>query len=126
MEECRRKRQKISKKNFESLEVIGRGAFGEVRLCREIKTGRIVAVKCLKKDEMIKKNQQNHLRDERNVLADGSDWIVKLLYSFQDQVYLYLVMEFLAGGDLMTLLIERNVVSESWAKFYAAETVRYP
>ena len=59
-------------------------------------------------------------------MADGSDWIVKLLYSFQDQVYLYLVMEFLAGGDLMTLLIERNVVSESWAKFYAAETVRYP
>jgi protein-serine/threonine kinase len=54
---------------------------------------------------MIKKNQQNHLRDERNILADGCEWIVKLLYSFQDQTYLYLVMEFLVGGDLMTLLI---------------------
>ena len=54
---------------------------------------------------MIKKNQQNHLRDERNILVDGCDWIVKLLYSFQDQIYLYLVMDFLAGGDLMTLLI---------------------
>lgn len=62
---------------------------------------------------MIKKNQQAHLRDERNVLVDGSDWIVKLLYSFQDQAYLYLVMEFLPGGDLMTLLIERNVITEA-------------
>lgn len=70
-----------------------------------------MAIKCLKKKEMIKKNQQNHLRDERNILADGCEWIVKLLYSFQDQTYLYLVMEFLVGGDLMTLLIEKNVVN---------------
>lgn len=54
---------------------------------------------------MIKKNQLTHVRDERNILADGCEWIVKLLYSFQDQIYLYLVMEFLIGGDLMTLLI---------------------
>ena len=70
-----------------------------------------MAIKCLKKKEMIKKNQQNPLRDERNILADGCEWIVKLLYSFQDQTYLYLVMEFLVGGDLMTLLIEKNVVN---------------
>ena len=112
MNELRRRRQKISKKNFTSLSIIGRGAFGEVRLCRENKTGRIVAIKCLKKKEMIKKNQQGHLRDERNILADGSEWIVKLLYSFQDSVCLYLVMEFLPGGDLMTLLINNNVINE--------------
>ena len=58
---------------------------------------------------MIKKNQQIHLRDERDILVDGSEWIVKLLYSFQDQVNLYLVMEYLPGGDLMTLLIEHAV-----------------
>lgn len=46
-----------------------------------------------------------HLRDERDILADGSEWIVKLLYSFQDQANLFLVMEYLPGGDLMTLLI---------------------
>ena len=62
---------------------------------------------------MIKKNQQIHLRDERDILVDGSEWIVKLLYSFQDQVNLYLVMEYLPGGDLMTLLIERNVITET-------------
>ena len=69
---------------------------------------------------MLKKNQQTHLRDERDILVDGSEWIVKLLYSFQDSVYLYLVMEFLVGGDLMTLLINRNVINEEEARFYVA------
>ena len=108
--EMRKRREKVSRKNFESLAVIGRGAFGEVRVCRERKTGRVVAIKCLKKEEMIKKGQETHLRAERNILAEGGEWMVKLLYSFQDQTYLYLVMEYLAGGDLMNLLIARNVL----------------
>lgn len=110
MQDLRKRREKISKKNFEAICVIGRGAFGEVRLCREKKTGRVVAIKCLKKKEMIKKNQQGHLKAERNILADGGEWIVELLYSFQDQNYLYLVMDYLGGGDLMNLLILRNVL----------------
>jgi len=69
---------------------------------------------------MIKKNQQEHLKTERNVLAGGGEWIVNLLYSFQDQNQLYLVMDYLAGGDLMNLLIVRNVLLENEAKFYAA------
>ena len=69
---------------------------------------------------MIKKNQQDHLKAERNLLAVGGEWIVSLLYSFQDQNYLYLVMEYLAGGDLMNLLIIRNVLSEADTRFYAA------
>jgi serine/threonine protein kinase len=56
-------------------------------------------------------------------LAGGGEWIVNLLYSFQDQNYLYLVMEYLAGSDLMNLLIVRNVLEENEAKFYAAEIV---
>ena len=109
-EELRKKREKISKRNFEPLSIIGRGAFGEVRLCREKKTGRVVAIKCLKKSEMIKKNQQEHIKAERNMLVCGGDWVVSLLYSFQDQSNLYLVMEYLAGGDLMNLLILKNVL----------------
>lgn len=60
---------------------------------------------------MIKKNQQTHLRAERDILSTGGEWLVPLLYSFQDSNYLYLVMEYLAGGDLMNLLITRNVIS---------------
>lgn len=82
-----------------------------------------MAIKCLKKAEMIKKNQQLHLKAERNILADGGEWIVNLFYSFQDQVNLYLVMEYLGGGDLMNLLIAKNVLPEQDAKFYAAEIV---
>ena len=69
---------------------------------------------------MIQKNQQVHLKAERNMLACGGDWIVSLLYSFQDQTYLYLVMEYLPGGDLMNLLIVRNILEEHETKFYAA------
>lgn len=125
MQELRKKREKISRKCFESICVIGRGAFGEVRLCREKRNNRIVAIKCLKKSEMIKKNQQVHLKAERDILADGGEWIVNLLYSFQDQTYLYLVMEYLGGGDLMNLLIAKNVLPEENAKFFAAEIVNF-
>jgi serine/threonine kinase 38 len=55
-----------------------------VRLCREKRTGEIVAIKRLKKKEMVKKNQVAHIRAERNVLVHGNPWIVSLKYSFQD------------------------------------------
>ena len=51
------------------------------------------------------------------------DWIVDLKYSFQDDINLYLVMEYLGGGDLMTLLIKKDILSEDEAKFYIAECV---
>lgn len=65
-----------------------------------------------------------HVRAERNILSLAKyRWIVDLKYSFQDDEYLYLVMEYLAGGDLMTLLIKRDVLPEHEAKFYIAECV---
>jgi serine/threonine kinase 38 len=88
----RKKRTKISTRDFEPLSIIGKGAFGEVRICREKKSGEVVAIKRLKKKEMIKKNQVTHIRAERNVLVHGNKWIVSLKYSFQDDIYLYLVM----------------------------------
>lgn len=72
---------------------------------------------------MLKKNQVAHIRAERNVLVHGNPWIVSLKYSFQDEIYLYLVMEFLQGGDLMTLLIKRNILTEEESRFYISEMV---
>jgi len=61
---------------------------------------------------------------ERNLLAEvDSDCIVKLYYSFQDDDYLYLVMEYLPGGDMMTLLMRKDILTEDEARFYVAETV---
>jgi len=76
------------------------------------------------KADMIKKNQMAHVRAERDVLSVAkSDWIVELKCSFQDEKYLYLVMEFLQGGDLMTLLMQKDILTEDEARFYIAETI---
>ncbi|KAL0407675.1 UNVERIFIED_CONTAM: Serine/threonine-protein kinase CBK1, partial [Sesamum radiatum] len=65
-----------------------------------------------------------HVRAERNLLAEvGSHCIVKLYYSFQDAEYLYLIMEYLPGGDMMTLLMREDTLSENVAKFYIAQSV---
>lgn len=68
--------------------------------------------------------QLAHVRAERDVLAESdSPWVVQLYYSFQDSQYLYLLMEFLPGGDLMTMLIKYDTFSEDVTRFYMAECV---
>ena len=112
--------------DFDSITIIGKGAFGEVRLCRWKKSGEIVTIKKMKKTEMINKNQVTHIRAERDVLATANlPWIVDLKCSFQDDLNLYLVMEYLAGGDFMTLLMKKDILKEEEAKFYTAETVNF-
>lgn len=119
---CRRK--PITVKDFDPIAIIGRGAFGEVRVCRYKETNEIVAMKKMNKSEMIYKNQVAHVRAEKEVLAAAANpWIVELKFSFQDDKYLYLVMEYLPGGDLMTLLMKKDILSEDEAKFYIAEAV---
>ena len=78
----------------------------------------------MKKNEMLFKNQVTHVRAERDVLSSSNNpWIVQLKSSFQDSKHLYLVMEYLGGGDLMTLLMKKDILSEEEAKFYIAEAV---
>ncbi|BDA44938.1 Serine/threonine-protein kinase tricorner [Coccomyxa sp. Obi] len=120
----RLQRQRLSSEDFEALKLIGRGAFGEVWLCREHKTGKTVALKKLKKSEMLRRGQVDHVKAERNVLAEvDNPFIVRLYYSFQDDEFLYLVMEYLPGGDVMTLLMRKDILSVEETRFYIAETV---
>ncbi|KAH7423017.1 hypothetical protein KP509_12G035700 [Ceratopteris richardii] len=105
-------RKQLSMDDFGPLTIIGHGAFGEVRLCRMQATGEIYAMKKLKKSEMLNRGQVEHVRAERNLLAEvDSKCIVKLYYSFQDSEYLYLIMEYLPGGDMMTLLMRKETLS---------------
>lgn len=123
-EYMRLKRHKFCIDDFELLAIIGRGAFGEVRLCQEKKSGNIYAMKKLKKTEMLSRGQVEHVRAERNLLAEvASHFIVKLYYSFQDAEYLYLIMEYLPGGDLMTYLMREETLTETVARFYIAQSV---
>ncbi|KAE9410545.1 AGC/NDR protein kinase [Gymnopus androsaceus JB14] len=110
----RLRRTRLGLDDFRTVKVIGKGAFGEVRLVQKTDTGKIYAMKTLKKDEMLKKDQLAHVRAERDVLAESnSHWVVQLFYSFQDPSYLYLIMEFLPD----------DTFSEDVTRFYIAECV---
>ena len=120
----RLKRAKLTAEDFEPLTIIGRGAFGEVRLVRDKSNGCVYAMKKLKKTEMVRRGQVDHVKAERNLLAEVHDEaVVKLFYSFQDEEYLYLVMEYLPGGDMMTLLMRRDTLTEEETRFYIAQTI---
>jgi serine/threonine kinase 38 len=117
-------RRKITIREFESIDIIGRGAFGEVRVCRHKETGEIVAIKKMKKDDMHSKNQILHIRTEKEILQlNKSEWVVQLKYSFQDDYYLYLVMEFLPGGDFMSLLMKKDILQENEARYYIGQLI---
>ena len=120
----RKAREKQTIRDYESLAIIGRGAFGEVHVCREKKTGKIYAIKKIKKQVLIIKNQIRHVINEQIIMSKASTpWIVELKASFQEGDYLYLVMEYLPGGDLMNLLIEKDILTEKEAKFYISELI---
>ena len=119
----RLKRSRLGVEDFEPLKVIGRGAFGEVRLVQKRDTGHVYAMKILRKADMLEKEQVAHVRAERDILVEADhQWVVKMYYSFQDVINLYLIMEFLPGGDMMTLLMKKDTLSEESTQFYIAET----
>ena len=117
-------RTKETNQNFSTMKVIGKGAFGEVKLVQRKSDGKIYAMKSLVKTEMFKKDQLAHVRAERDILVESdSPWVVKLYTTFQDSTFLYMLMEYLPGGDLMTMLIKYEIFSEDITRFYMAELV---
>ncbi|KAH8161934.1 hypothetical protein CIB48_g6315 [Xylaria polymorpha] len=118
--------------DYEVLKILGKGSFGVVRLVREKqkqtgyqRDGRVYAMKVIRKSAMLRTSQEGHLRAERDFLvaSEGSRWIVPLISSFQDAGNLYLVMDYMPGGDFLGLLIRENILSEPVAKFYVAEMI---
>ncbi|XP_068454881.1 serine/threonine-protein kinase MRCK beta isoform X2 [Clinocottus analis] len=119
------KDMRLHRDDFEMLKVIGRGAFGEVAVVKMKHTERVYAMKILNKWEMLKRAETACFREERDVLVKGdSQWITTLHYAFQDDNYLYLVMDYYVGGDLLTLLSKfEDRLPEDMSKFYVAEMV---
>ncbi|MEE6464301.1 hypothetical protein FKM82_006227 [Ascaphus truei] len=109
--------------DMKSVKVIGRGAFGEVQLVRHKSTKKVYAMKLLSKLEMIKRSDSAFYWEERDIMAfANSPWVVQLFYAFQDNRYLYIVMEYMPGGDLVNLMSNYDV-PEPWARFYTAQVV---
>lgn len=109
--------------DYDLIKVIGRGAFGEVQLVRHKSTRQVYAMKLLSKVEMIKRSDSTFFWEERHIMAHAnSEWILKLHFAFQDHKYLYMVMDYMPGGDLVSLMSNYDI-PEKWAKFYTMEIV---
>ncbi|XP_017278329.1 citron rho-interacting kinase isoform X6 [Kryptolebias marmoratus] len=111
--------------DFEPWAVVGRGRFAEVQVVRERATGDVCALKVMNKTVLRTQENMVFHEEERKILSlNSSPWIPQLLYAFQDKDHVYLAMEYLPGGDLMSLLNRyEDQFDESMAQFYLAELV---
>ena len=112
-------------KDFEIIKPISKGAFGSVYLSKKKATGEYFAIKVLKKADMVAKNQVTNVKAERAIMMwqGESDFVAKLYWTFSSKEYLYLVMEYLNGGDCASLVKILGGLPEDWAKKYIAEVV---
>ena len=118
----RKRRLKPKHKDFQILTQVGQGGYGQVYLAKKKDSDEICALKILNKKLLFKLNETNHVLTERDILTTTrSDWLVKLLYAFQDPESLYLAMEFVPGGDFRTLLINTRILKSGHARFYISE-----
>ncbi|XP_045067302.1 rho-associated protein kinase 2 [Coregonus clupeaformis] len=109
--------------DFDRVKMIGRGAYGEVQLVRHKASQKVYAMKQLSKFEMLKRSDSAFFWEERDIMAfSNSPWVVQLCCAFQDDRHLYMVMEYMPGGDLVTLTMNYDM-PEKWARFYTAEVV---
>lgn len=118
---------RLSRQDFEFVRTLARGQFGIVDIVKSKNGDGVFAMKTLNKQALLSQREQAAFLEERDVLVKGrsSPWIPDLHSAFQDKESLYLVMEFVAGGDLFSMLdrCENAVIDEDAARFYAAELV---
>jgi protein-serine/threonine kinase len=108
--------------DFQLLKVLGKGSYGKVMLVKNSGGNAVYAMKMLRKEHIVKRNQVEHTKAERNVLeAVNHPFIVTLHYAFQTPKKLYVVLEFCAGGELFFHLSQAGRFSAGRCRFYAAE-----
>ena len=112
----------ISMNDFQPLKLVGKGSFGKVILVKYFENNKIYAMKILKKEEIIKRKQINHTKTERLILEKlNHPFIAKLKFAFQDEQKLYLVTEFMQGGELYFHLKRNSYFKEKAVKFYTSQ-----
>jgi serine/threonine protein kinase len=124
-EKSRKKKMRIKVKDYEKLKTVGLGSYGRVRLCKNKKTGNIFVMKILKKNDIIKQKQVDHVYSEFNILTMlKHPFIVQLFgYNFEDPKYIYFIMEYIQGGELFTLLRTKGTFPVPQTKFYIAHII---
>ncbi|KAK4214070.1 Serine/threonine-protein kinase sid2 [Rhypophila decipiens] len=118
----RKRRVRLRQGDFQILTQVGQGGYGQVFLAQKKDTKEVCALKVMSKKLLFKLDEVRHVLTERDILTTAkSDWLVRLLYSFQDDKNIYLAMEYVPGGDFRTLLNNTGVLSNHHARFYIAE-----
>ncbi|KAH0846845.1 hypothetical protein AYO21_07403 [Fonsecaea monophora] len=118
----RKRRTRLRHGDFQILTQVGQGGYGQVYLAQKKDTREVCALKVMRKKLLFKLDEVRHILTERDILtAAKSEWLVKLLYSFQDEEQIYLAMEYVPGGDFRTLLNNTGVLHNRHARFYIAE-----
>jgi len=115
-------KQVVTKDDFELLTVIGKGSFGKVMQVRKKDDGKIYAMKVLRKDTIIARKQVTHTKSEKNILMKIQHaFIVNLNYAFQTKDKLYMILDYINGGELFYHLKKEGRFAENRVKLYAAE-----
>lgn len=101
-----------------------RGGFGNVFLVKKRQTGDVFAMKVVSRAMLSQKNAMGKMKTERDILAEiENPFVVKMFYSFTSKEKVFIVMEYLPGGDLFSLLQNLGTLGEDMARFYVAETI---
>ncbi|KAF1991540.1 kinase-like protein [Aulographum hederae CBS 113979] len=118
----RKRRTRLHHGDFQILTQVGQGGYGQVYLAQKKDTKEVCALKVMSKKLLFKLDEVRHVLTERDILTSAkSEWLVRLLYAFQDDKSIYLAMEYVPGGDFRTLLNNTGVLHNRHARFYIAE-----
>ena len=110
--------------DFEMKQTLGHGSYGTVLLCKHRESGVHYAMKILQKKSVVKSKQITHTINEKKILNSiNFPFITSLVYSFKDEANLYMVLPFVAGGEMFVHLHRVNRFSETLTKFYCAQVV---
>mmetsp|Transcript_15750 Transcript_15750/g.51659 ORF Transcript_15750/g.51659 Transcript_15750/m.51659 type:complete len:356 (-) Transcript_15750:1283-2350(-) len=109
---------------LELLETLGTGTFGRVRICRHKRSGKFFALKILKKNEIIRLKQVEHILSEKAILAQiEHPFVVNLFSTYKDEKNLYMLMEYVPGGEIFSHLRRAGRFSNETTRFYTSSIV---
>jgi serine/threonine protein kinase len=115
---------KLSYKDFELLKLLGIGSIGHILLVRFISNNQLYAMKILSKNQLKITHQEEHTKTERDLMVKlNSPFLVNIKFAFQDETKLYIVSDFMQGGDMFYHLHSQNKFPENKAKFYLIEII---
>ena len=115
---------KLTYQDFTPLKLLGRGSYGQVCLTRFKLNNKLYAMKVLDKSLLKEKHQELHTKSERDLMIKlHCPFIVNIKSAFQDEKYLYIISDFMQGGDLYYHLHDQGVFNFELAQFYLSEIV---